>query len=114
MEAGSGRREAGTGNWEIGDWERDVARGSPRRDGDAGERAIERALVWLRRRRDAAAGHGSHAGAIEAMSAPAFRAVVAARLRSLERDLGEVRARVNGLLFVVAGAVVTQVVLRVL
>jgi hypothetical protein len=49
---------------------------------------------------------------LETMSAPAFRAVVAERLRSLERDVAEVRARVNGLLFVVAGAVVTQVVLR--
>lgn len=51
---------------------------------------------------------------LEAMSAPAFRAVVAQRLRALERDLAEVRTRVNGLLFVVAGAAVTQIVLRVL
>jgi|GEM_PF-1215238 len=50
--------------------------------------------------------------ALEAMSAPAFRALVAERLRILERDLAELRARINGLLFVVAGAVVTQVVLR--
>ena len=49
---------------------------------------------------------------LELMSAPAFRAVVADKLRSLERDVAEVRSRVNGLLFVVAGAVVTQVVLR--
>jgi hypothetical protein len=49
---------------------------------------------------------------LQEMAAPAFRAVVADRLRSLERDLAEVRARVNGLLFVVAGAVATQVVLR--
>jgi hypothetical protein len=49
---------------------------------------------------------------LESMTAPAFRSVVAERLRSLERDVAEVRARVNGLLFVVAGAVVTQVVLR--
>jgi hypothetical protein len=49
---------------------------------------------------------------LETMSAPAFRSVVADRLRALERDLGEVRTRVNGLLFVVAGAVVTQVILR--
>ncbi|HZP58348.1 MAG TPA: hypothetical protein VFC53_12470 [Dehalococcoidia bacterium] len=48
------------------------------------------------------------------MSAPAFRAAVAARLRALERDVAEVRARVNGLLFVVAGAVITQLVLRLL
>lgn len=49
---------------------------------------------------------------LEAMSAPAFRALVAERLRTLERDVAEVRGRVNGLLFVVAGAVVTQVLLR--
>jgi hypothetical protein len=47
---------------------------------------------------------------LETMTAPAFRALVAERLRSLERDLTEVRTRVNGLLFVVAGAAVTQVV----
>ena len=52
------------------------------------------------------------AGSIEHLSAPAFRAIVAERLRALERELGEVRVRVNGLLFVVAGAVITQVVLR--
>jgi hypothetical protein len=49
---------------------------------------------------------------IEAMTAPAFRVLVAERLRAVERDVAEVRARVNGLLFVVAGAVVTQLVLR--
>ena len=51
---------------------------------------------------------------IEAMTAPAFRAVVADRLRVLERDVAEVRTRINGLLFVVVGAVVTQVVLRLI
>ena len=48
------------------------------------------------------------------MTAPAFRAVVADRLRVLERDVAEVRTRINGLLFVVVGAVVTQVVLRLI
>jgi hypothetical protein len=57
--------------------------------------------------------HGSSdAEMLEVMSAPAFRAVVAQRLRALERDVAEVRTRVNGLLFVVAGAVLTQLVLR--
>ena len=51
---------------------------------------------------------------LETMSAPAFRSIVAERLRLLERELAEVRARVNSLLFVVAGAVVTQLVLRLL
>lgn len=49
---------------------------------------------------------------IERLSAGAFRAVVAERLRGLEREIGEVRVRINGLLFVVAGAVITQVVIR--
>jgi hypothetical protein len=49
---------------------------------------------------------------IEALSAPAFRALVAERLRALERDVAEVRARINGLLFVVVGAVIAQLVLR--
>lgn len=54
------------------------------------------------------------AAPVEGMTAPAFRALVAERLRILERDVAEVRARVNGVLFVVAGAVITQVVLRLL
>jgi hypothetical protein len=40
-----------------------------------------------------------------------FRAATEERLRGLERELAEVKARVNGLLFLVAGAVVVQVVL---
>ena len=51
---------------------------------------------------------------LEGMTSQAFRQIVAERLRALERDTSEVRTRVNGLLFVVAGAVVTQVVLRLL
>jgi hypothetical protein len=59
-----------------------------------------------------AAGEGTVP--LEIMSAPAFRSIVAERLRLLEREIAEVRARVNGLLFVVAGAAVTQIVLRLL
>jgi hypothetical protein len=40
-----------------------------------------------------------------------FRAATEERLRGLEREIAEVKARVNGLLFLVAGAVVVQVVL---
>lgn len=49
---------------------------------------------------------------VAAMTAAEFRAAIAARLDALERDVAEVRGRVNGLLFVVAGAVITQLVLR--
>lgn len=57
-------------------------------------------------------GDAASSGQLETMSAPAFRAIVADRLRALERDLAEVRTRINGLLFVVAGAVIAQLLLR--
>ncbi len=69
---------------------------------------LKRVISLFRRRLD----RTDSAPQLETMSAPAFRGVVAERLRALERDVGEVRTRVNNLLFVVAGAVVTQVVLR--
>ncbi len=47
-------------------------------------------------------------------SAAEFRVATEQRLRSLEREVGEVKGRVNGLIFVVTGAVVTQVVLKLL
>jgi len=48
------------------------------------------------------------------ISAAAFRAMVLERLRAVERDVGELKGRLNGLIFVVVGAVITQVVLRVM
>ena len=48
------------------------------------------------------------------MSPGAFRAVVDGRLGSLERQLDELKGRVNGLLFLVAGTVLTQVIIRLL
>jgi len=81
---------------------------SERKHESPASRRLERAIrVFARRRVDA-----QPPSSLVAMSAPAFRAVVAQRLEALERDMAEVRARVNGLLFVVAGAVATQVVLR--
>ena len=46
------------------------------------------------------------------LSAAAFRAAVEERLRNLERDMGDLKGRLNGLLFLVAGTVITQVVLK--
>ena len=46
------------------------------------------------------------------LSAAAFQAVVHERLRSLERQLDEVKGRVNGLIFLLAGTVAAQLVLR--
>ncbi len=71
-------------------------------------RALERALARLLR-------GGQRLPAeepIESLSPAAFRAVVDERLRNLERQLDEVKGRVNGLLFLLAGAVATQVVIR--
>jgi hypothetical protein len=47
-------------------------------------------------------------------SAAAFRASVEFRLANLERDVGDLKGRINGLIFVVVGAVITQLVLRVI
>jgi len=46
--------------------------------------------------------------------AAAFRARVDERLRGLEADVAEVKSRVNGLLFFIAGTVMAQALLRVL
>jgi len=46
------------------------------------------------------------------ISAAAFRASVEERLTGLERDVGDLRGRISGLIFVVIGAVITQVVLK--
>lgn len=46
--------------------------------------------------------------------AAAFRARVEERLRNLEGQLEELKGRINGLLFFIAGTVVAQMLLRVL
>jgi hypothetical protein len=43
----------------------------------------------------------------------AFRATVEGRLTSLESQLEEVKTRLNGLLFFIAGTVIAQVLLKV-
>ena len=42
----------------------------------------------------------------------AFRATVQARLRNLEDEIDEVKTRLNGLLFFLAGTVIAQLLLR--
>ena len=48
----------------------------------------------------------------DAPVATASPAELAARLAALEREMAEVRSRINGLLYLVVGAVLTQLVLR--
>ena len=42
----------------------------------------------------------------------AFGAIVEQRLKDMERELGEVRVRLNGLIFLVIGVVIVEIVLR--
>ena len=46
--------------------------------------------------------------------AAAFRARVEERLRNLEAQYGEMKTRINGLLFFIASTVIAQVLLRLL
>lgn len=68
------------------------------------DEAIERARGRAAARREAAA----------AAATAAFRATVEARLKALEAELAEVKGRLNGLLFLLAGAVLVQIALRLL
>ncbi len=54
---------------------------------------------------------GNHAPAV-APSAVVSAIELAARLAALEREMAEVRSRINGLLYLVAGAVLTQLLLK--
>ena len=71
--------------------------------------SLERAVARFRPKESEHAGTGD---APSRISAAAFRAVVNQRLLNLERDVGELKGRLNGLIFVVMGAVITQLVLR--
>lgn len=55
--------------------------------------------------------NGGDGAAEGRVSMAGFRAAVEQRLSGLERDVGELRGRINGLIFVVIGAVVAQIVL---
>jgi hypothetical protein len=68
--------------------------------------SLERAISRFRRTANA---NGAKPGK---QPAAAFRASVELRLGNLERDVSELKGRINGLIFVVVGAVITQVVLR--
>ncbi len=71
---------------------------------------LEQALARFRRRQQAAQ---------EVASPPkgrgdAFRARVEERLRNLEQQVNEIKGRINGLIFLVAGTALTQVIMKLL
>jgi len=70
---------------------------------------LERALAELRRRQRTAQKEGAEAG-----SDDPFRAVVEERLHHLEQQLDELKGRVNGLIFLVAGTALTQVIIKLI
>ncbi|MBF8266518.1 MAG: hypothetical protein HW388_26 [Dehalococcoidia bacterium] len=51
---------------------------------------------------------------VDLSPASTFDALLDQRIRELERHVGELKARVNGLLFLVVGAVIAQIVLGLL
>lgn len=74
-------------------------------------RALLRRLLGRLRRPQEGGGSPGPAGERRVLEpASAFEAVVEERLRTLERETGEVKGRVNSLLFLVAAAVVERIV----
>jgi len=71
---------------------------------------LEQALARFRRGRQAA----QEAAKPPTGRGDAFRARVEERLRNLEQQVSEIKGRVNGLIFLVAGTALTQVIIKVL
>jgi hypothetical protein len=76
-----------------------------------GFEALERAIGRLRRREPAPPADDEP---LATLSGAAFRATVTERLRGLERQIDEVKGRVNGLIFLLAGTVAAQLLIRLL
>ena len=70
---------------------------------------LEQALACFRRRQQEA-----QEAAKPARGADAFRARVEERLRNLEQQVSEIKGRVNGLIFLVAGTALTQVIMKLM
>lgn len=69
----------------------------------------DRLVESLRRLKPPARGP---APKVEVGPGSAFEAVLEERLKSMEKQMAEVRGRVNGLIFLVVGAVIVEIVLR--
>jgi hypothetical protein len=73
---------------------------------------LERALRRWKKPLGASTGQQA-AATIDLAPSSGFDVLIQERMRGLEDGLKEVRNRVNGLMFLVAGVVIVQVVLRV-
>jgi hypothetical protein len=72
---------------------------------------LEQALARFRHRQQTAQ---EAAKAPTGRSGDAFRARVEERLRNLEQQVSEIKGRVNGLIFLVAGTALTQVIMKLM
>lgn len=70
---------------------------------------LEQALGRLLRK-----GRPSPRPLVDTAPGCAFGVIVGQRLQELEESLGEVKARLNGLIFLVVGAVLLEMVLRLM
>ena len=71
--------------------------------------ALHRAISRFRPTRRPAGRDGATAARC---SAAAFRAAAEQRLQVLERDVGDLKGRLNGLIFLVTGTVIAQLILK--
>ncbi len=71
--------------------------------------ALHRAISRFRPGRRPAGGDGATAART---SATAFRAAAEVRLHNLERDVGDLKGRLNGLILLVTGTVIAQLILK--
>jgi len=71
---------------------------------------LEQALARFRRGRQAA----QEAAKPPTGRGDAFRVRVEERLRNLEQQVSEIKGRVNGLIFLVAGTALTQVIMKLM
>jgi hypothetical protein len=75
---------------------------------------LEQALARFRRGRRAEKEAEARRAAKPSRGGDAFRVRVEERLRNLEQQVNEVKGRVNGLIFLVAGTALTQVIMKIL
>ena len=73
-------------------------------------RSLERALQRFR----TPPADGDRVDVGGRVSTAAFRAAIEERMRNVERDLGDIKNRVTGLIFLLAGTVITQLLVRVM
>ena len=73
---------------------------------------LEQALARFRRGRQAA--QEAAKPPTGPPKADAFRVRVEERLRNLEQQVSEIKGRVNGLIFLVAGTALTQVIMKLM